>query len=102
MDFLKRIGRMFAATGDKEAPVYWIQVRCGRCGEVLKARVNLRNDLSVEYDEGGGKAAYFTRKVIIGEARCYQPVEVRLTFDERRQLVDREISGGTFVEDEGG
>jgi hypothetical protein len=99
MDFLKRLGRMFSSSGSNDQVDYWLQVRCGRCGEIIKVRINMRNDLSIEYAEAGGKPTYFTRKVVIGEERCYQPVEVKLTFDERRQLIEREISGGTFVEE---
>jgi hypothetical protein len=99
MDFLKRMGRMFSSSGSKDQVEYWLYVRCVRCGENLKVRINMRNDLSIEYSEGGGKPTYFTRKVVIGEQRCYQPIEVKLTFDEHRKLIDRQISGGTFVEE---
>jgi hypothetical protein len=99
MDFLKRLGSLFSSTGSKEAPIYLVKVRCGRCGEIIESRVNLRNDLSVEYGEGE-KPVYFTRKVIVGEQGCYQPIEVRLSFNEQRRLIDQEISGGTFVDEE--
>ncbi|RME81908.1 MAG: hypothetical protein D6775_12350 [Caldilineae bacterium] len=71
-------------------------VRCNRCGEVLSTRVDLANDLTLDYESGH----YFTRKVVVGSGanRCFQRIEIRLTFDNQKQLIDKEISGGTFVE----
>jgi hypothetical protein len=72
---------------------YTFKVRCNRCGELIECRVNLSNDLSM--DEEGG---YRVRKVLMGSRHCFQQVEVILHYDASRQLQDKEISGGTFVE----
>jgi DNA-directed RNA polymerase subunit N (RpoN/RPB10) len=95
MGFFEKLTRFF--TSKSGAPVDWIEVRCGRCGEVIRTRVNLYNDLSLEYDESG-RATYFCRKVLIGEGRCFQRIQVELTYDANRRLLSREISGGEFVE----
>ncbi len=77
----------------------WVAVKCNRCGEVTRARINLRNDLSLEYDEASGSPTYFCRKVLMGEGgRCFQRMEVELTFDANRNVVNRDVSGGQFVE----
>mgnify|MGYP005834292607 CR=1 FL=1 len=77
---------------------YWVYVRCNRCGEIIRSRIDLTNDLSVDYnDEGLGIAKYFCRKILIGSRRCFQPIEVELTFNPQRELIQREISGGVFV-----
>jgi hypothetical protein len=34
----------------------------------------------------------------MGDTGCYQRVEVELTFDPQRRLLDRQVSGGEFVE----
>jgi hypothetical protein len=60
--------------------------------------VDLYNDLSPIYNETG--VTYFCRKVLIGQQHCYQKVEVEMSFDERRQLTDRQISGGSFISEE--
>jgi hypothetical protein len=36
----------------------------------------------------------------MGEGLCFQRVEVNLTFDVNRKLINREISGGKFVDEE--
>ncbi len=77
--------------------MYEIAVRCRRCGEMLTTRINLLNDLSVD-DDG---ESYRVRKVITGSGRnrCFERVEVLLTFDQRRQLLSREAVGGDFVDE---
>lgn len=98
MSFFKKFTNLFSApTASQETTAYWIAVRCNRCGETLRARVDLRNDLSIEY--GDSATTYFCRKVLIGEGHCFQRVEVELTFDADRRLINREISGGQFVEE---
>lgn len=87
MGFLRKL------FGAPAAPVYTVTVQCARCGETLHARIHLGNELSAT--EAGG---FFCRKVLIGSQRCYQPVEIELTFDAQRQLLDRQITGGRFLD----
>ena len=96
MSFFKKVSSFFSSKSG--APVGWVTVKCNRCGEVIRSRVNLYNDLSLEYDENE-KATYFCRKVLIGEGRCFQRIEVELTYDVNRKLLSREITGGQFVEE---
>jgi hypothetical protein len=35
----------------------------------------------------------------MGSGLCYQQIEVSLKFDASRQLLEKEISGGKFLED---
>jgi hypothetical protein len=67
-------------------------VRCQRCGEVIKTRLDLHNSLS-RADEGG----YVVNKTLMGRQRCFQRIEVTLKFDEDRHLVEREIMRGEFI-----
>jgi hypothetical protein len=99
MGILKKLSDLFAPPGSENYS-YWMTVKCNRCGENIRARVDMRNDLSVLYGEGEGKAAYYCRKVLIGDQHCFQKMEVELTFDNRRRLIDRQVSGGEFVDDD--
>ncbi|MCB0209404.1 MAG: hypothetical protein KDJ52_08745 [Anaerolineae bacterium] len=84
---------MFSGDVGQADAGYWLYVRSRRCKELIKTRVDLRNDLS-QRDEGG----YFTRKVLIGNnSRCFERVEVTLIFDETRQLIDHQASGGEII-----
>ncbi len=101
MDLLKRVLSFFSSPAATDASCHWITVRCRRCNEIIRARVDLRNDLSAEYGDGGqgGGVTYFCRKTLMGEGHCFQRIEVELTFDSQHQLVNREISGGQFVDE---
>jgi hypothetical protein len=99
MSIISKIIALFSEAGQADSGALWIMVKCNRCGELTRARIDLRNDLSVEYVEAGGLPTYFCRKVLIGEGgHCFQRMEVELTFDASRNLVSRQVSGGQFVE----
>ena len=92
MGFLKKL---FSATPAKPEKRYYVfQVKCNRCGEIIEGRVDLDNDPSLN-DEGDG---YIVHKGLIGANRCFQQIEVELKFDSSRQLQEKTITGGTFVE----
>ncbi len=96
MDFLKKLLSGFSAKPEKR--YYVFQVKCKRCGEIIEGRVDVDNDLSVEYQDAG--EVYYARKVLIGDGgnHCYQQVEVGLKFDQSRKLIERRVeSGGEFV-----
>ena len=99
MSFFKRLTSIFTPSAPSAGrSVTTITVQCNRCGELISAPVDLRNDLSVEYDEGTGATSFVCRKVLMGRQRCFQQVEVTLHFDAGRKLLDRQVSGGKFVE----
>jgi len=98
MGFFQRLARLLSSRRKVETNIYWVHARCNRCGEELHARVNRYHDLSIEYE--GERPNYHCRKVLMGSGLCFQKVEVWLTFDQNRQIIDRQISGGTFIEGE--
>ena len=91
MGFLKNL--FGGGTATSSADFLNFTVRCDRCGETIEGKVNLNNDLSLA-DEGG----YLVRKVLSGSGRCFQQIEVVLKFNASRQVSDRQISGGSFVD----
>ncbi|MFN2153271.1 MAG: hypothetical protein ACK2T5_16840 [Anaerolineales bacterium] len=95
MSFFEKLRNLFSAPSDGDKRSLWLYVQCDKCGEILSGRVDLYNDLSVQFE--GGATTYFTRKVLIGSQRCYRPIELELTFDQNRKLIDQEIKGGEFV-----
>jgi len=76
MGLFKKLSDLFSAPEGRpekrDEASYWVAVRCSRCGETLRTRVNLHNDLSIEYGEGGGETTYFCRKTLIGDKLCFQ------------------------------
>lgn len=94
MNFLKKLFSGSPARHEKR--YYTLTVKCKRCGETITGRIDLDNDLSVEYKEGGD--VFYARKVLMGENKCFQRVEVNLKFDADRQVIEKDISGGEFVD----
>ena len=76
---------------------YWAEVRCNRCQNIVRARIDLRNELSL-LDEDDTQAHYYCRKILVGQAGCFQRMEVELFFDAQRNLVKRQVVGGQFTE----
>ena len=91
MGFLKKI--FGSGSSSSNSDFYTFNVRCDRCGETIEGRINLANELSI--DEEGG---YRVRKVLMGSGLCFQQIEVTLHFGPSRELQEKEISGGKFVE----
>jgi hypothetical protein len=93
MDFLKHLFNKPAAKPDKH--YYTFNVKCNRCGEIIEGRVDLDNDLSMT-DEGN---SFYARKMLMGGSnRCFQRIEVELNFTSDRQITEKTVTGGTFVE----
>jgi len=92
MGFLKKLFNPELPKPEKH--YYTFQVKCKRCGEIIEGRVDMDNDLSLN-DEGNG---YIVRKGLMGGNRCFQQIEVELNFDSSRQVQEKTITGGTFVE----
>jgi DNA-directed RNA polymerase subunit N (RpoN/RPB10) len=97
MGLIEKLSRFFSNSSGGEKGVYWISVRCKSCGEIINARVNLYNDLSIVYDNVQ-EPTYICRKTLVGSQGCYQRIEVELVFDSKRRLLGSEIVGGTFIE----
>ena len=93
MNFLQKL---FGGSSAKPEKRYYIfQVKCLRCGETIEGRVDIDNDLSVEYEDGGD--VFYARKVLMGDGRCFQRMEVELKFSSSRELTERQITGGEFI-----
>ena len=97
MSFLKKIAAALSPKGAGEGEALWVYVRCDKCGEAIKTRLDLSHDLTPNYSAEGRVTDYVVRKVLIGSQRCFEPIEVKLTFDPQRRVISREIDGGQFI-----
>lgn len=98
MGFFKKIASVLTGGESTETGnVHWEYIRCSRCKEQIAVRIDLRNELTPQYDSSEG--AYYIRKGVVGggETRCYRTIEVELFFNSDRQLVSRYITGGEFI-----
>lgn len=92
MGFLKKL--FGGLTAQPQKRYYIFQVKCRRCGEIIEGRIDLDNDLSLG-DKGDN---YIVRKGLVGANRCFQQIEVEMTFTSARTLIDKNVNGGIFVE----
>jgi putative IMPACT (imprinted ancient) family translation regulator len=93
MNLLQKLFGGSPASSQKQ--YYTFSVKCLHCGEIIEGRVDLNNDLSVEYQEGGD--VYYARKILMGENRCFQRMEVEVKFTSGRELLEQHITGGEFT-----
>ncbi|MBC7248982.1 MAG: hypothetical protein H5T62_01730 [Anaerolineae bacterium] len=98
MGFWQKLAALILPPRIEDYNVLWLYVRCDRCGEIIRNRVNLTSEASAAaYDDRGRPTGYLVRKTLVGSRRCYQPIEVTLTLDARRHVVEQAIEGGQFV-----
>jgi hypothetical protein len=92
MGFLDSFKSLFSGGEGQDKTGHYVYVRCDRCGEAIRTRIDMRNDLS-RLEEGG----FVVNKTLVGSQRCFERVEVKLTFDGNRKLIEREIKRGEFI-----
>ena len=92
MGFLKKL---FGGGGDgpRDGGLYYY-VRSRRSGEIIQLRLD-PNQLSPEY-ENERVAGYFAHKTVVGQ-RSFERLEVELSFDAKKRLIDQSVKGGEFV-----
>jgi len=91
MGFLDSVKSIFSG-GQSADEGYWVYVRCHRCGEGIKTRLDLKRSLN-PLDDGG----YVVRKTLVGSNLCFERIEVTLKFDEQRRLIDHQVFRGDLI-----
>ena len=91
--FGRREGR---EEGDPNA--LFLYVRCGKCGEKIRVRVDKRHDLMPDYDRGPGDfpEGYVLLRDIIG-SKCFQMIRAELSLDRDYHIISQSITGGQFI-----
>jgi NAD-dependent SIR2 family protein deacetylase len=75
MGFFKKLGNAFSSSSSKADRALYLYVKCDKCGEIIKVRVDLWNELSPEYDGNKDDAStYQCRKVVVGESAAITPL----------------------------
>ncbi|PJF20532.1 MAG: hypothetical protein CUN56_15695 [Phototrophicales bacterium] len=87
--FKKLFGGQNGRVHDRDGMYFYVQPK--RCKEIIRVRVNMNNDLSLD-DDGG----YFCRKVVTA-VRCPFQAELHLWFDRNRNLTNSEVINGQLV-----
>jgi len=93
MDLLDQLKAFFAAPSDPNA--LWLYVKCKHCGTPLAVRVDLRNELSADYDAGG----YVLHKEMM-DNKCFTLMRAEVHFDAQHQITEQKIDWGEFMTQE--
>ena len=99
MNFLRRLSSFFSARPPSaETRFFTVYLFNHRCQEPISGRLDLLNDLSLGEE---GEATYHARKVFhtSGADRCFSQVEVEFWFDANKRLVNKEVTGGRWLEE---
>lgn len=97
MGFFKKLAGFLTPAPQEDPNALYIYVKCNRCGEKLRARIATRSELSPDFTGSDDASSFYCRKVLIGENRCFQPIEIHLKFDTKYRITDQQISGGEFI-----
>jgi hypothetical protein len=83
-------------------------VRCNRCKDVVRVRINVANEvseLSDEPDDEGGEIAatnpsarYAIAKGVV-DSKCFRPMRMTILFDGRKNEVESSVQGGEMVDE---
>ncbi|MFZ6028480.1 MAG: hypothetical protein ACOYYS_12260 [Chloroflexota bacterium] len=100
MSIFQKLLAFFRTPAGGDDYSYRFTVQCSRCGEQITGRVNLRSELSPEFDDSDRADGYTCRKVLSGDGKnyCFQPIEVLFKFDAAHRLLEKTVSGGSFVD----
>lgn len=94
MNFLKTLfGGQGANREEGGGNALFFYVRPARCDDVVRVRIDLNNDLSLNDDSSG----YWIRKMIASSNYKCGRAELTLYFDTNRRLLNTEINGGELV-----
>jgi hypothetical protein len=97
------LGRVFGGLfgkggGEPRDNADYYFVRCARCGEKIRVRIDRANDLAQDFDDAGGDnpTGYTAAKGVVGK-KCFRTISITLKFDRARREVSRSIDGGEFI-----
>ena len=92
MGIFSRVKSMFASAPGEDSNALWLYVRYARCGTPVAVRVDLRNEPSIDYENGG----YILHKEIM-DSKCFTLMTAVVRFDDKRSMVERTIDQGEFI-----
>jgi hypothetical protein len=82
------------ATGEDRYAMY-IYVRCQKCGEKVRLRMDRRFDLEQEFGETL-VSGYVANKDIMGR-KCYNLIRVHIEYDQYFRPKSHEVTGGQLI-----
>ncbi len=92
----KTISNLFKNSRDSDILSY--EIKCAKCGEKIKIRINPKTDLSRVFEESAPESAsYVLKKEALGN-NCQNIMNITCYYDLSYGEISREISSGKFVD----
>jgi len=108
VDALKSMLGLGGGAGQSVDRGLYRYVRCNRCGDVVRVRINMANEVSEisdEPDEDGSvrrpdnRAARYAITKGVVDAKCFRPMRLTILFDGRRREIESSVEGGEVVDE---
>ena len=108
LDALKSIFGLGGGAGSAvDRGRYWY-VRCNRCQDVVRVRINMANEVSEVSDTpdddadtmrpSNPNARYAITKGVV-DSKCFRPMRLTILFDGRRRELESTVDGGTIADE---
>jgi len=83
-------------TSEPSSDGFFLNVRCGECGEQFNLFINKSHELMQNF-ETDGSVNYTLKKEVFGVG-CKNRIFVNMQFDGGKKLVSRKIEHGEFID----
>ena len=90
--------RLLGGRNSADNRILHLYVECNHCHTPVHVRVDVYNDLTLEYDDREQAVGYVLRKEIM-DARCFRLMHAEILFDTGRRETRRTVEGGVFVDE---
>lgn len=90
--------RLLRGSNTADNRILHLYVECNHCHTPVHVRVDVYNDLALEYDNHEHAVGYVLRKEIM-DARCFRLMHAEILFDTERRETRRMVEGGVFVDE---
>lgn len=80
------------ASNSTDPNAWWLYVQCSKCDAPLAIRIDLRNDISIDYETN----SRYLRKEIM-DSTCFQLMYAEVHFDDSGKVTDQTIERGKFL-----
>lgn len=85
-------------SGEKGADYRRFKIKCDHCGTVFEVGYHPGTDVVWGGSDKPGVSGVLHKEAM--DSRCFRRINITLEFDKNRHVFSREITGGSFVEEE--
>ena len=100
MGLLDRLTSLFAGKKDalveSDGRALYFYVKCGKCDEKIRVRVDVYNDLAQEFDENDKTSGYTLEKDVLG-SQCFRMMHLHVAFDTGKHILEKRVENGVLI-----